>query len=386
MEIIGAWKWLPEADMGIATEIAVAEAFSVLRPLKRAFIGLFGLLIASAIGIIFSTYNVSLLRHRIKEVKRLGQYTLEEKIGEGGIGIVYKARHVMLQRPTALKMLKKESISSEAIARFEREVQLTSQLTHPNTIEIYDYGRTPDGVFYYVMEYLQGINLAQLIDIEQDIPPARVIHIIKQVCGSLEEAHGIGLVHRDIKPLNILLCQRGLQSDVVKVLDFGLVKDISLPSDLQVTIDTEVVSGTPLYIAPERLKDPQNCDARSDIYSLGVVMFNLLTGRDLFKGLNVVDVCNQVMNATPPRPSMVATHPIPDKLDKLVFDCIAKKPEDRPGNVSDIIEILNSTEAIERWTQQNARYWWAQNSNRIGTVSSTRLITPTTGKKSEKSD
>jgi eukaryotic-like serine/threonine-protein kinase len=174
---------------------------------------------------------------------QLGQYTLVEKIGEGGMGAVYRARHALLQRPTAIKLLLPERTNELDLARFEREVQLTSQLTHPNTIAIYDFGRTPDKVFYYAMEYIDGISLEQLVDEDGPQPPARVIHMLVQACGALAEAHGVGLIHRDVKPANLLLCARGGAHDVIKVVDFGLIKDTRPHSGPAVTI-ADTIAGT----------------------------------------------------------------------------------------------------------------------------------------------
>lgn len=164
------------------------------------------------------------LAQRARVATELGQYTLEEKIGEGGMGVVYRARHALLRRPTALKVLPRELAGERSIQRFEREVQLTSALSHPNTIAIYDYGRSPDGVFYYVMEYLDGITLEELVTHDGPQPTGRVVHLLKQVCGALQEAHEVKLIHRDVKPANIVLCVRGGVADYIKVLDFGLVK------------------------------------------------------------------------------------------------------------------------------------------------------------------
>lgn len=375
VKVIGAWRWLSQYGIGVATEVESVEAYSVLRPLRLAYGWLFFILIMASAIIAFSAYTIRLLKDRIWNIHRLGQYTLEEKIGEGGMGIVYKARHAMLRRVTALKVLKPESMTDEAVARFEREVQLTSQLTHPNTVEIYDFGLTPRGIFYYVMEYLPGINLSQLMDIEDRIAPGRVIHIMKQVCGSLEEAHVAGLVHRDIKPQNILLCQRGGLSDVVKVLDFGLVKNIRRLDDLEVTIDG-ALTGTPLYIAPERLSAPEKIEATSDIYSVGAVMFNLLSGKHVFTGSNAMDICTKVMTEDPPRVSEVVDTIIPPELDQLVFDCLARDPSMRPASVAEIQEVLDSVET-RHWTKDDARRWWDENYIKVNEMAEFEAVVPT---------
>ena len=363
VKVFGAWKWLPQYGFGVATEISRTEALAILRPLKIIFWGLFILLATSMVLFLSATFFIQRLRKRIAYVKKMGQYTLVKKIGEGGMGEVYKATHAILKRPTAVKYLKPEAVNPETIARFEREVQLTSQLTHPNTIEIYDYGRTPEGIFYYAMEYLPGVNLAQLIEMEGSLPAGRAIHILKHICFSLEEAHAIGLVHRDIKPLNVILCERGGQFDAVKLLDFGLVKDIR-SQDIEHTA-THEMTGTPAYVAPERLTDPQNIDVRSDLYSLGSVGFNLLTAQDVFEGANAMEICYHVMKTSAPRASERINTGIPAKLDELISNCLAKNPAARPQNCREVIDVLNAIDDVTPWEQKDARRWWTQNDERI---------------------
>jgi len=320
---------------------------------------------------LFAAYSISAsiaiggLRKQVEarsealKAMRLGQYTLLEKIWEGGVGVVYKAKHAMLRRPTAVKMLRPDKVTDEDIARFEREVQATSQLAHPNTVEIYDYGRTPEGVFYYAMEYLEGLTLAGLIELEGAVPASRVIHILKQVCGSLSEAHAAGLIHRDIKPLNIFLCERGGVADVVKVLDFGLVKNIVSSGMTQLT-SADVIGGTPGYIAPERLRDPLHIDARADIYSLGCVAFNLLTGQPLFMGATPMEICHQAMTESPARPSerVADKGTIPLELDDLVVACLARDPDERPRDIEAVLDTLNALAEGSPWSQEEARTWW----------------------------
>src|SRR5436190_4139364 len=264
--------------MGVATEEAADEAFQTFYVLRRAFVVLFLLLVLSGAAILIFTLSVEYLQSSLRRsavaARQLGQYVLMQEIGRGANGMVYRARHSLLRRPVAIKLLSPEMTNDGNIARFEHEVQMTSQLTHPNTVAIYDYGSTPDGLFYYAMEYLSGINLDQLVSQFGPQPEARVIHILRQLCGSLSEAHQIGLIHRDIKPANVVLTRRGGACDVVKVLDFGLVKTrVPLLRD---KVLANAIVGTPHFMSPEAIQDPAKVDARSDLYSVGAVAFWLL--------------------------------------------------------------------------------------------------------------
>jgi hypothetical protein len=351
--VVGAARWLPGLGFGVATEVDAAEAYAALRPLEIAFWVFAGLLLAALGGIIIFSFILRRMNQRIEAIRQLGQYTLEDKIGEGGMGKVYRARHALLRRPTAIKLISAASVDETTLSRFEHEVQLTSQLTHPNTIEVYDYGQTPEGVFYYVMEYLPGIDLARLLELEGAIPANRAAHILCQVCGSLAEAHARGFIHRDIKPMNIILTDRGGVLDFVKVLDFGLVKELG---NTQHTI-AEAIPGTPPYIAPERLGDPRNIDNRTDLYSVGAVAFNLLTGRPLFEGSSSMDIAYQAIAGPAPRVSEFVD--VAPELDRLVSACLERDPAARPSGAQDICDRLQ--EIIQTpWTQRDAREWWAR--------------------------
>ncbi len=277
VDTVGAWAWLPEYDLGIATEMDKAEAFHPMFVLRGFFWTLFGLLALAAALLLGMALLARRFERRMQQAVvaagQLGQYALEEKIGEGGMGSVYRARHAMLRRPTAVKLLEPAKTTDVSVARFEREVQLTSQLNHPNTITIYDYGRTDEGVFYYAMEFLDGFSLDVLVQRFGPQPDGRVIPILLQVCGSLIEAHTAGLIHRDIKPANIMLTRRGGVCDFVKLLDFGLVKAID-SRKMQTLTAADSITGTPLYMAPETIQDAEGCDARGDLYCAG--------GRGLF--------------------------------------------------------------------------------------------------------
>jgi tRNA A-37 threonylcarbamoyl transferase component Bud32 len=365
VEVIGAWKWLPEYGFGVATEVDSQEAFAPLRYPIVAFWIRFGLLSAALCALLLAAARIVLLQDKVGAMQQLGRYTLLEKIGEGGIGQVYLARHAMLRRPTAVKLLKADQVTELSIRRFEREVQLASQLTHPNTIDIYDFGRTSDGVFYYAMEYLPGISLAQLVKLEGPVPAARVIYILKQVCGSLKEAHDVGLIHRDIKPHNIMLGERGGEADFVKVLDFGLVKNVGGDAQSQVTA-AAVIAGTPLYMAPECIRDPLNIDARSDLYALGAVGYNLIAGAELFNCQSQMDVLHHVMNVEPVPLSDRMTREVPVELESLIKNCLAKDAAERPASAQAVLDSLNAVTGIEPWTPDDAQNWWTKNESRLG--------------------
>jgi len=298
------------------------------------------------------------LRQQVREARRLGQYHLERKLGEGGMGAVYEARHAMLRRRTAVKLLPPDKVDAVALERFEREVQLTAELTHPNTVHIYDYGRTPDGIFYYAMELLDGVDLERLVDSDGPQPEARVVHILRQVAGALAEAHGVGLIHRDIKPANIILCERGGQRDVAKVVDFGLVKRVEASDGDAKLTGMNTITGTPTYLSPEAITDPDGVDARSDLYALGCVAFTLLAGRPPFEAASVVEVCSQHLHTDPPSPSEVRGEPLDPKLETLVLELLAKSPSDRPAEASVVEDRLGRCRCADDWSQQRACGWW----------------------------
>jgi eukaryotic-like serine/threonine-protein kinase len=306
------------------------------------------------------------LRARIREIGKLGQYTLETKIGEGGMGTVYRATHALLRRPAAIKLLAKDRASEKDQARFEREVQLTSTLTHPNTIAIFDYGRTAGGVFYYVMEYLDGLDLDRLVKEHGPLEPARAIHILAQVCGALGEAHALHLIHRDIKPANIVLTARVDEPDVVKVVDFGLVKTLAANGTES---RSEAITGTPMYLSPEAITAPDAVDERTDIYALGAVAYFLLTGRDVFSGETVVEVLSRHMLQEPLPPSTHLAEPLPADLEQLVLKCLAKDPSGRPPSASSLRASLLACEAASRYDRNRALTWWLDHRAKLQTGS-----------------
>jgi len=357
IEVIGAWQWLPAYEMGVAFEIGADEAYAPLRYVNITFALMLALLTACAAVALFSSFSLLRLRQQVREAPRVGQYELEKKIGEGGMATVYLARHALLKRPTAVKILKRHLANDEIIARFQREVQSASRLSHPNTIEIYDYGRTRDGDFYYAMEYLDGISLSQLVKDSGPADASRTIHILRLVCAALREVHDQGFVHRDVKPDNIMLCRRGGEYDVVKLLDFGIVKNVADQSTRDITQFVHVL-GAPLYMAPERLHNPADVDARSDIYSVGAVGYFLLTGRPLYEYTNDTDLAQQIRYSPPQRPSSAGAQNIPASLDDLIFHCLAKARESRPAQVSDLIAVLDALTRDHPWTAADAQRWW----------------------------
>jgi serine/threonine-protein kinase len=305
----------------------------------------------------YSSFLVNGLRVELHEARKFGQYRLIRKLGEGGMGEVFLAEHALLKRPCALKrILGSANPDPLAQARFEREVQSAARLAHPNTIEIFDYGHTGDGTFYYVMEYLPGLSLADLLRACGPLPPGRVVYLFRQVCAGLAEAHGLGMVHRDLKPANVFVAVRGGESDVAKVLDFGLVK-LTGDSGAEALTADMVVSGTPLFMAPEQATGEGNLDARADLYALGAVMYCALTGRPPFEGHSpfAVMMAHARDPVTPPR----AVQPdVPADLERIVLRCLAKRPEDRFQSATALREALSACACAGEWGPYRAEAWW----------------------------
>lgn len=355
--VVGAWRWLDEFGFGIAVEVAEVEAFAPLFRLERTFL-LLGLGIGIAVfGLVVALLRIRRMEIETQEAKRVGNYELLEEVGQGGMARVYRARHRLLKRPTAVKIIELAIADDEALARFDREVRLASQLMHPNTIEIYDYGRTPEGQPFYAMEFLDGLTLQQIVETHGPMQAARAAHVLRGIAGSLSEAHERGLIHRDIKPANVMLCRRGGEHDVVKVLDFGLVKDTRTEATRDLTRALRVL-GTPAYMAPERIERPGEAGHRSDLYSLGAVGFFLLAARPPFQADSDLALAYQVVHTPAPRAGSVAPLPVPPSLDALIARCLEKSPERRPPSAAAVIEALDALLAQTPWTNVAARRWW----------------------------
>lgn len=359
-DVIGAWRWLREHDVGVAIEIEAGEAYA---PLTYLQIG-FGIVLLLIFGVWLSGFlspnALAALLRRDGKARQLGPYRLLRQIGEGSISNVYLAQHRMLKRPAAVKVLKTQSTTEEWTARFQREVQLTSGLHHPNTITIYDYGTGPGGEFYYAMEYLEGLSLADLVERYGPVPPARTAYILRQACASLWEAHSCGLVHRDVKPQNIMLCEIRGERDFVKVLDFGLVKQISGEQTRDLTAAMRIL-GTPLYMSPERIRHPSDADGRADIYALGAVGFFLLTGKRLFETETEHDLTYQVLHTVPRLASECSPFAVPAELDALIGRCLEKDPAARPQSIAEVASILDGILVHMPWTRSQIDAWWKQN-------------------------
>jgi hypothetical protein len=304
------------------------------------------------------------LGSEIKRARELGSYQLEEKLGEGGMGEVWRARHRMLARPAAIKLIRAGlavDTSSDAVQRFAREAQVIAQLRSPHTVTLFDFGTADDGAFYYAMELLDGLDTDSLVTRFGPLPPERVMHLWRQVCHSLSEAHSYGLVHRDVKPANVFLCKYGEEFDFVKVLDFGIVGTVRDAADTgPLETQENVLHGTPAFMAPEQALG-QEVDARTDIYATGCLAYWWLTGKSVFSSETPMGMLVQHAQANPTAPSARSAQPIPKSLDQLVLACLAKDPAKRPQSIAALSTTLAAMEVANAWTPDRARAWWASN-------------------------
>jgi serine/threonine-protein kinase len=334
---------------------AVAEVIAVTGFIQHVLV-----MLIAAVGAVFGTHLINTLRREAFEAKQLGQYRLIAPLGAGGMGEVYLAEHRMLKRPCAIKLIHPQKAGDpHVLARFEREVRMTARLSHWNTVEIYDYGRTDDGTFFYVMEYLPGLSLEELLERHGPLPAERVVHLLRQTCQGLREAHAIGLIHRDIKPGNIFTAQRGGLFDVAKLLDFGLVKPVAEVPSARLTHDG-AISGTPHFMSPEQARGHHDLDARSDIYSLGAVAYALLTGRPPFERPSPLEVMVAHARDDVVPPSQLQPD-VPADLERVVLTCLAKRPEDRFQDTDSLEQALAECATADRWSQADAARWWREN-------------------------
>jgi eukaryotic-like serine/threonine-protein kinase len=302
----------------------------------------------------------------VKRARELGSYRLVERLGHGGMGEVWRARHRLLARPAAVKLMRPEVLGagperrSELRARFEREAQATASLRSPHTIELYDFGVTDDGTFYYVMEFLDGFDLEGLVRRFGPVPPERAVHLLIQVCHSLAEAHANGLVHRDIKPANVYVCRYGRDVDFVKVLDFGLVKSERDVVATQFSLTGDFgARGTPAFMSPEQVLGDRPMDGRTDIYATGCLAYWLVTGQHVFSGKTAMDTMVQHTQATPVPPSQRAPTSLPSAFDEVILACLEKNPDHRPASADDLVARLAAIRGSEAWTSERRREWWA---------------------------
>jgi len=326
------------------------------------------LLVIFAVGIsITASSIIHSLRSEVIEARQMGQYRLTELIGKGGMGEVWKAEHALLARPAAVKLIRPEVLdpsdpdkAESMIRRFEREAQNTANLRSVHTVEVYDFGITDSGTFYFVMELLDGIDLETLVNDNGPLSPARTRYLMRQVCDSLLEAHDKGLVHRDLKPANVLACRMGGNYDFVKVLDLGLAKHHAtdlVEQDAKLTREGMVI-GTPAYMPPETVTKGIS-DARSDIYSLGCMMFWMLTGQLLFEGSAAMSMVVRHVQEAPEAPSKRSELIIPQSLDRVVLACLEKDPDARPQSAAELKEMLDACDLEDTWDEADARSWWA---------------------------
>lgn len=308
---------------------------------------------------------VARLRRQVDDARELGSYRLGERLGSGGMADVYRAEHLLLARPAAIKVIQPELLSRldvherrRLVERFEREARAVAMLRCANTVALYDFGVTENGTLYHVMELLEGVNLRTLVQRWGPTPPERAVYLLTQICESLAEAHDVGLIHRDIKPSNLHLCCTSRQSDVVKVLDFGLVRPIDLEEAAPTPTLDQALPGTPAYMSPEQIMNPRSVDARTDIYALGCVAYWLLTGRNVFDGRTAIEVLSHHVRTAPVPPSQISEEKISPRLEELILSCLEKDPADRPTSAERLISMLQESVAGARWTPEQARRWW----------------------------
>ncbi|NKB88379.1 MAG: protein kinase [Acidobacteria bacterium] len=359
VRVIGAWTWIAELGIGVGTEVPSAIAFAPLRRFQWAFGGLVALAsLLAAVGL-GTAARAGSLEARLRSVRRLGQYSLGDKIGEGATAEVFAATHPLMKRAIAIKVLKSAGQDAASRARFNREMQLVGRLSHPGTVEILDSGQACTGDLFYVMELVPGHSLSRIVETFGAMPSARVIHVLAQALGSLAEAHTMGIIHRDIKPSNIMLCERSDAADVTKVLDFGLAR---IRGEAGLT-DSQLLAGTPAYIDPERIARPDLLDGRSDVYSLAAVGYYLLTGANLVDAASSEEMLLRSLSMVPTPPSQQDVN-VPAEFEALLLSAMSRQLTQRPTS-REFADALAPIAAKYVWTQSDARTWWAENAPTI---------------------
>ena len=347
------------AAIPLALQLAGALAAEAARPYLLLALPETAILMATAAAIaVFGSHKIRELQQQAHEAQRIGQYRLKQVLGFGGMGTVYLAEHVLLRRPCAVKLIRPDQAGDpKTLTRFEREVQATATLTHPNTVEIFDYGHAEDGTFYYVMEYLPGMNLEDLVEQHGPMPPERAVHLLRQVCQALREAHGIGLIHRDVKPSNILACERGKVYDVAKLLDFGLVKGFGLAGDDARLTREGALTGSPAFVSPEQAAGRRQLDARSDIYNVGAVAYFLITGQLVFERQSALEMLH-AHAYEPPVPIQRFQEAAPADLRGVILRCLEKDPNRRYQDAASLDKALAACACAGGWTAERAEDWW----------------------------
>ncbi len=345
----------------ILLSVAAGQPPPDASPMEVGGFFLFTTYVCAAIAYMVSR-NVARFGARLQRARDVGSYHLLQRLSHGGMGEVWAARHRMLARPSAIKLIRPEILGASeesrttAIKRFEREAKATARLTSPHTVVVYDFGTTVNGSFYYAMELLNGIDLDSLVDRFGPVEPARAVFLLSQACDSLQEAHDVGLIHRDVKPANMLACRIGRQHDFVKVLDFGLVKTLEA-ADRNTQLTGEIITGTPAYMAPEQATDVSQVDHRTDIYALGCVLYWLVTGHQVFGNNSPMATIADHITSKPVVPSRRAEVEIPPAMDQLILDCLEKRPDDRPQSVAEVQAQLTDL-VTDAWTPARADAWW----------------------------
>lgn len=339
-EVVGVWRWLPRRGIGLVLEVSAAEAYRPLYQL-RAATGVLAILAAAALAAALAAHGFE-----GRGPRRIGPYRLLSPLGEGAVSQVWLAEHRLMGRQVAVKLLKPHAATDEWQARFKREARLAGRLTHPNFVHLFDYGTVPGGGFYYAMEYLPGCNFAELVERQGPLPPARVARLLRQVCEALEEAHALGILHRDVKPENLMACEIAGRPEQVKVLDFGLVKGPGGDESRDLTVGLRIL-GTPAYLAPERIAEPATREPRSDLYAVGAVGFFLLTGRRPFETDDDLALTHRILHEPAPRVVDIAPGNVTPDMDALIAACLAKSPAERPASARELAAAFAALESAQ---------------------------------------